>query len=148
MRKYPSIRVIIWFSLCPALYGLVSFVVSLGYALEGAVDNNYFMPIVLALALSFLSALVAFLVCLPASFAIGVIHALLKLYKGWIGYSVCFFIGGIGAYFWWYLIYPYREAGYIGSVFSGSSIYDGVSAFTAGALFSLVASFWALPRKE
>lgn len=149
MRGYPCKRVVISFALCPALYGVVSLMVVLYYGYNDAVSNSdFFMLMVLALAMSVLSAIVVVLVCLPVSLLLGFIYVLLRLKRGWIGCFICFLSGGSGSYLWWYFIYPYRESSYMKSAFLDSTIHNGLSTLIMGAFFSLVVSFWALPSRN
>ncbi|WP_126799513.1 hypothetical protein [Aliidiomarina soli] len=141
---YPYWKVIISFTLCPAVAGyflgtyimITSLVFHEGYE---SLDNVLDMILIIVFV-PFLISLGAFAIfCVPA-FIAAAIYATFRLRKSWYSFAFILIIGGLAAHFWlpviWSLDYISWELTYIFNMYS-----------VLGSVSSLFVAYFALPNK-
>jgi len=151
MNGYPYRRVFISFIFAPALYAILGLLAVFYYEILNLTDGKEFGfcdLFITPFVAGFLAAAVSVFLFLPATVMLAFACSLLKPKKNILGLSICFFLGGFGAYLWWALIYPYRKIGYLDALLYYANTYNGISTFLYGAIFLTIVSLWALPKKK
>lgn len=147
MRKYPHLKVLLWFSMCPAVGGVC---LALTGAYHAALEPeiNEISIVAFTAATSLLMATIATIVNIPPAFALASLYSFLRLYRSWQSYLLVGVLGGGGAFFWGVLISPINDGKDYWTAISDSWLATPfTSAFFLGAISSLSAAFWALPKK-
>lgn len=146
MMNYPYRRVLIGFSLCPALAGvlMIPLVFFTGLSGQGGQGALFLLNVALAGALAV--SLVAAVIYFPPAFLLALLYAMLKLKKGRKSYLFVAIMGGLGSLLWGSLIAPFnRGKSYIEAIVSNWPTEPYVSTFLLGATVSLCMAIWILP---
>ncbi|EPC00177.1 hypothetical protein L861_14705 [Litchfieldella anticariensis FP35 = DSM 16096] len=140
--KYPSWRVIIGFTLCPAAVALfiMSAVMFLGLLFEQDMRDGWWETFGGLPAILLLTSLTALYLFGVPAFLLAVLYSLMKLRKSLQAYLIVFVAGGSGAQVWTWL--PVTTAS------SDEGLFGFPSAFFMGAVSSLIMAFFVLPKHE
>lgn len=146
MNKYPYWKVIIGFTLCPAVVGVL---LGIAFFLEAvtshkSTDPN---PLLIGVATSAVMALVAVALGLVASLPLALLYATLKLRKGLMAYVLVAIAGGIGAFLVVRMI-GLGEKEYIQAVADAWMTRHFWGAFLTGAVASLTMAVLVLPKRD
>ena len=143
--NYPLKKVIVGFSLCPAIVGLLAgpFGVYFGKNPEGI---HWADLIVASIAASVLAAITSALFYFPPAFLLALIYAPLSLQLLQLPIDIVLIGGGGGAVFWGALLNPGREEnGYFQTLIDAWLTQPFIITFLMGATSSLLMAWLVLP---
>jgi hypothetical protein len=149
MNGYPFWRVLIGFTLCPALAGVVAFVITLVHGLILPNGANEAVLTLSILGASLMVAVTAFIIYVIPAFLLAVLYVSLKLCRGWKGFSFVFLAGGICALLWAELISPQNRGKDLAQVFLNNwSTWPFLLTFILGSVMSLFMAILILPSSD
>ncbi|RUO79856.1 hypothetical protein CWI84_09520 [Idiomarina tyrosinivorans] len=135
--NYPYWKVIIGFTLCPAVAGffLGGVIIFEGLSSDEAYEVSDIMRF--ALVGPIFTSLVGFVVfCIPASIA-ALIYARLRLYKTWYSYLFVMLLGGVNAHIWEFIWSSNHK-----------SLFETDLSFLLGVFSSLLVACFVIPSKR
>lgn len=150
MNRYPRWKVIIGFSLCPALGGLMlGGTVLVNALVDPSRNDGVFFTIYISLAFALVSMLTAtFFYIVPAIF-LSLLYAFLKLSNSVAGYFIVSICGGGGAALWCRIVFHKVPNGNpLLSDFGSLPIAEPLGAFFWGMATSFLMAFIILPNRD
>ncbi|MBJ7539747.1 hypothetical protein [Marinomonas transparens] len=138
INDYPYRRVIIGFTLCPGLAGLLSGSVMLAEGMVSEDVNNVFELTRMILLIPLITGVGGFVMfCIPA-LAASIIYTMLHLFKSWRSYFFITLVGGCVACLWSLIVF----GSHVDVQSTGPYL-----AFALGAVSSLLMAYLVLPKK-
>jgi hypothetical protein len=154
MKPYPYLKVLIWFTLAPAIGGIITgFFMFASMSIDLAKESNIIEFIAGLFGILTLTTVVGEGMFIVAAFPLAVIYTLLKLHKSMKSFIFIFFCGGLGSMLCATFIAAQitskngQKVGFQ-SIINNWPVESATIFFLLGAISSLLMGCYVLPKKE
>jgi hypothetical protein len=154
MKPYPYWKVLIGFSLCPGIIGLVlGLYVGISVVIDIAITKGAMEHIDSILWVFFITPIIFVLGAViffgAPAFLLAILYALLRVRKKIIDLIFVFICGGLGASVWAMYIWPKPDPGIRSVIDAINGLFSGyfIGYFFLGAISSILMGLYVLPSE-